>query len=72
MTILNTHEYCEVLEINKLRTRIKKDQTFRVLNRDNNDCFITSNGKRLFIKMGNHAENKFCILVYYNICTNKI
>ena len=44
----------EALEISKLRTINKKDETFKVLNRDNDDYVTTSSWKPLFMKMGNH------------------
>ena len=44
----------EVLEINKLRTINKKDETFTVLNRNNGDYVTRNSGKPLFMKMGNH------------------
>ena len=44
----------EVLKIKKLKTINKKDKTFTVLNRDNDNYITTNSWKPLFMKMGNH------------------
>ena len=48
---------CEVLEINRFKTLVKTDKTFKVLNRDNGDngdYVTTNNWEPLFRKIGNH------------------
>ena len=58
---------CEALEINRLEIFNEKDDTVKVLNRDNGGYFTTNSWKAIFRKIRNPLNSHFDVNLSINL-----